>query len=97
MERGSYSVSITVNGQNIKKVVIDNHFKLKHSSTMSEKLILELVGLLDGGDFSPETKAHSFEYYMNENLVLENKRYRLVWLIEKEELFIGVINAYRRN
>lgn len=62
MERGSYSVSITVNGQKIKKVVIDSHYKLKHSSTMSEEL----------------------------------KRYRLVWLIEKEELFIGVINAYRR-
>lgn len=97
MKRGSYSVSITVNGQKIKRVIIDAHYKLKHSSTISEELILELVGLLDGGDFSPETKAHSFEYYMNENLVLENKRYRLVWLIEKEELFIGVINAYRRK
>lgn len=97
MERGSYSVSITVNGQKIKKVVIDSHYKLKHSSTMSEELILALVGLLDGEDFAPKTKALSFEYYMNENLVLDNKRYRLVWLIEKEELFIGVINAYRRK
>ena len=30
-------------------------------------------------------------------LVVNKKRYRLVWLIEKEELFIGVINAYRRE
>lgn len=97
MERGSYAVSITVNGLKIGRVVIDSHYKLKHSSTMSEELILELVGLLDGGDFAPEAKSLSFEYYMNENLELNDKRYRLVWLIEKEELFIGVINAYRRK
>jgi len=31
---------------------------------------------------------------MTDNLIVRGKKYRLVWLIEKEQLFVGVINAY---
>ena len=96
MERASYSVCIFANGRKIRRVVIDSHYKLKHSSTITEALILDLANLLDGGDFTPEAKSDSYEYYMTENLVLNTKRYRLVWLLETKELFIGVINAHRR-
>ena len=64
---------------------------------VTDELILELVALLDGGDFAPESAVQSFEYFMSDNLILKNKKYRLVWLIEKDSLFIGVINAYRRK
>lgn len=97
MKRRSYTISITVNGQHIKRIIIDPHYELKHAATINDKLILELVQLLDGGDFAPNDKEDSFEYYVTENLILEGKKYRLIWLIEKDELFIGVINAYRRR
>lgn len=64
---------------------------------MSDAIILELVYLLDGGDFEPEAATKDFEYYTTENLVLRGKKYRLIWLIEKDQLYIGVINAYRRK
>jgi len=86
-----------VNGHSIKKVVIDSHYELKHASTITDELILKLVTLLDGGDFSPESVIRNFEYFTTDNLILKGKRYRLVWLIENDELFIGVINAYRRR
>ncbi len=97
MNRRKYSVSITVNGHSIRNVVIDPHYQIKHSATITDKIILALVDQLDDGDFSPETTANTFEYYMTDNLIFQDKNYRLVWLIEKNELFIGVINAYRRR
>lgn len=77
--------------------MIDPHYELKHSDSISDTLILELVKLLDGSDFTPEAVTKGFEYYTTENLVLRGKKYRLVWLLEKDQLYIGVINAYRRK
>jgi len=97
MERRSYKTNITINNRRIKHVVIDPHYELKHSDTISDSLIMELVSLLDGGDFTPEVVSKGFEYYTTDNLLLRNKRYRFVWLIEKTELYISVINADRRK
>ena len=77
--------------------MIDPHYELKHSDSMSDSLVIELVGLLDGGDFLPETVTEGFEYYTADNLVLRGKKYRLVWLLEKNLLYLGVVNAYRRK
>ncbi|MBK7961542.1 MAG: hypothetical protein IPK04_10315 [Bdellovibrionales bacterium] len=97
VNRRTYQVQITVNGHKIKTVVIDPHYEIKHSATITDGLILQLVAQLDGGDFSPESVAKNFEYHMTDNLVARGKKYRLVWLIEREQLFVGVINAYRRK
>lgn len=86
-----------MNNRHIKSLVIDPHYELKHSDSISDSLIIELVCLLDGGDFTPEDATKDFEYYTNENILLRNKKYRLIWLLEKNQLYIGVINAYRRN
>ena len=97
MNRRTYPVDIKVNGHRVKTVIIDSHYELKHSATISDKLILELVQLLDGGDFAAESTTLSYEYYTTDNLLFRGKRYRMIWLIEKNELVIGVINAYRRR
>lgn len=97
MVRLSFKIDIVVNNKRVKQVIIDPHYKLKHSDSISDSLIVELVNLLDGGDFSPEVVAKGFEYYTTENLVLKGKHYRLIWLLEKDQLYIGVINAYRRK
>lgn len=96
VKRRSYSVRLNINGIKITKVVIDPHYEIKHSETINDELILKLVQLLDGGDFTPESITKDFAYYKTENLVIYNKQYRLIWLIEKSELYIGIINAYRR-
>ena len=96
VKRRSYSVRLNINGIKITKVVIDPHYEIKHSETINDELSLKLVQLLDGGDFTPESTTKDFEYYKTENLVINNKQYRLIWLIEKSELYIGIINAYRR-
>jgi hypothetical protein len=97
VKRRSFKIHIVVNSRRINQVVIDPHYEEKHSETISDKLILDLVNLLDGGDFVPEAVNKGFEYYTNENLAVHGKRYRLVWLLEKDQLYIGVINAYRRK
>lgn len=95
--RRSFKIDIIVNNKRVKHVVIDPHYELKHSDSISDSLIVELVNLLDGGDFTPEAVTKGFEYYTTENLVLKGKQYRLIWLLEKDQLYIGVINAYRRK
>ena len=66
-----------VNERRIHQVVIDPHYELKHSDSISDSLVIELVCLLDGGDFTPEAVTKGFEYYTTENLVLDGKNYRL--------------------
>jgi len=97
VNRRRYTVDIVVNGHNIKRVIIDPHYELKHSQSMNDFLILELVSFLNEGDFIPEHIEDGFEYYVTENISLDGKHYRLIWLIEQDELFIGVINAFRRK
>jgi hypothetical protein len=60
MTRRSFKINIVVNNRHIKHVVIDPHYELKHSDTISDSLIVELVGFLDGGDFTPEAVSKGF-------------------------------------
>ncbi len=97
MKRRDYRLSITVNGRQILKVVIDPHYELKHSDSISDEVILELVKLLDGGTFPLQEYSGQFEYYVTDELRLNERLYKLVWLLEENELYIGVVNAHRRK
>jgi hypothetical protein len=55
------------------------------------------VDRLDGGQYEPDDSSDAFEYYVADQLELKGKRYKLIWLIEHNELYIGVVNAYRRK
>jgi hypothetical protein len=83
-ERRAYRISITVNGIRVNRVVIDTHYQKKHSDSMNDDTILELVGLLDGKEFIPEKIDGTFQYFKSEPLLLEKKKYRLIWLLEKK-------------
>lgn len=83
---------IIVNGRSVRRIVVDDHFK-KHKE-ITDDLILDLVRQLDGTDNIPDDTKDEFEYFVN-LIVIGNKKYRLVWLLEKEKLFIGVITAFR--
>ena len=85
---------ITVNDVRISQVVIDSHFEEKHSSYMSDNLILKLVDDLDGRRELPESKVGQFSYFAT-LIEVGRKQYRLIWLLEDHSIFIGVVNAYR--
>jgi hypothetical protein len=34
--------------------------------------------------------------YFVEEIILNSKRYKMIWLIEDEQIYIGVANVYRR-
>ncbi len=94
--RRSYPVEITVNGRNIGEVIIDPHYENKHSDSVNDDLVLDLVKLLDGKFYEPTAARDGFQYFVADPLELEGNRYRLVWLLEDEKLYVGVVNAFRR-
>jgi hypothetical protein len=76
----------------ISKVVVDEHVR-KHQD-ISDSLVLELVARLDGERLLPEDTKAAFEYFAT-LIEVGGKQYRLVWLLEKNEIYIGVITVYR--
>jgi hypothetical protein len=96
-ERRAYGINITVNGIQINRVVVGTHYEKKHTDSMNDDIILDLVELLDGKEFIPEKTDGKFQYFKSEPLFLDNKKYRLIWLLEDDQIYIGVINAFRRR
>ena len=95
MARREYKIeSIMINDAVINLVVIDDHYMMKHSDHISDELILDLVKLLNGIDQQPDRSTNGFSYFVN-LLTLNEKQYRLIWLMEDHRLYVGVINAYR--
>lgn len=97
MKRRTYNVDINVNGFAIKRVIIDSHYELKHRESVDDKIILQLVEKLDGGEFRAIDNEDEFLYFVNDKIQLGGKFYKLVWLLDKNEIYIGVVNAYRRK
>ena len=85
---------ITVNGKKVIQVIIDAHYEKNHRAYMSDDLILALVRELDGRLEVPDEKSGRFSYFAT-LIEKSGKMYRLVWLLEDDAIYIGVVNAYR--
>ena len=96
MSRREYSISITVNDLLITKLIIDPHYELKHSDSVSDELIIELVKKLDGLEIGEDDVDPPFTYFTSDKIELDGKLYKLIWLLEDHQIYIGVVNAYRR-
>jgi hypothetical protein len=96
MSRREYSINITVNDVLIKKVIIDPHYEEKHAESINDEIVLELVKTLDGKIFEPDDEKAPYSYFVTDKIKVNDKLYKLVWLLEDHEIYIGVINAYRR-
>lgn len=95
VSRRKYDIEgITVNGIMINKVIIDPHYEEKHRDDIDDTLIVELVRKLDGRQELPEAVDDSFTYFVT-LLERNRKQYRLIWLLEEDQIYVGVINAYR--
>lgn len=91
---------MVVNGHKITHVIIGKHYREKHAAYMTDELVLDLVQVLDGKNFEPDSTSKGIEYYAADIEIFNQKSkvkfYRIVWLFEGNFLeIIGVINAYR--
>ena len=96
MSRREYNVSMIVKGLMINKVIIDPHYQEKHADTVNDEIILELVKTLNGSEAEPDTIDESFSYFVSDGIEYQGKAYKLVWLLADHQIYIGVVNAYRR-
>jgi hypothetical protein len=95
MSRSEYEIkSISINDTLITKVVIDDHYKEKHAESITDELILCLVKQLNNRYELPDSTDGDYTYFATV-LSLESKQYRLIWLLEENEIYIGIINAFR--
>lgn len=94
MARNEYELRITINHRQLVRVIIDQHYREKHSD-LSDDLILKLVKTLDGGNYDIERSDGEFEYFAVEPVYLENKLYRVVLALCIWDDYLGVVNAFR--
>ena len=95
-DRRSYPIEMIINGRSINEIVIDPHYEDKHAESINDALIIELVQLLDRKFYKPQAIKPGFQYFVADPLMLHGIRYRLVWVLEDEKLYVGVVNAFRR-
>jgi hypothetical protein len=92
--RREYDVQpLFINNRWFRKVVIDDHVD-KHFDHINDELIIMLVKELNGRDELPVKKSDGFLYFATA-LKLEHDWYKLVWLTEKNSLYVGVVTAYK--
>jgi len=94
-ERIEYSLRLTVNDRVITRVIIDQHYRLKHAESVNDELILNLVKTLDGSTVPVEAESSEFQYFSVEPVVHAEAPYRLVLVMCLTDDYLGVINAFR--
>ena len=66
--RRSYPIQISVNGRKIDEIVIDAHYEVKHSESINDDLVIDLVKLLDGKFYEPTATKEGFQYFVADPL-----------------------------
>lgn len=89
-----------INGRDLKRVLIDSHYEVRHSGSMADQLILELIALLDGQEREIEAVTPSgFEIFRVDPVFWKDRVYRLVLTLPPVNRdgsdYLGVINAFR--
>lgn len=93
---GRYELSIwpvlVGNNKWIFRIVVDDHIK-KHPE-ISDEIIKELVKGLAWDDFKSVKQDPPFSYFVSFGWV-EDKHYRMVWLLEDKQDYIGIVTVFR--
>lgn len=94
--RREYDVCLTIDDRLILKVIIDSHYEKKHGNSISDAIILELVRTLSHKEFDAIDEHERFSYFVEDKISFAGKLYKLIWLFEEHQTYIGIVNAYRR-
>lgn len=98
MSRRVYNRNLVINGSGFTQVVIDSHYEEKRADSINDEIILGLVMQLCGRTFIPnDIDSDGYQYFVNDHLEYMGKLYKLIWLIHLEQVYVGVVNAYRRQ
>lgn len=97
MKRREYQIAVFINEVFVSRVIIDPHYEEKHWASIDDGLILKLVASLHGRLYEPVCKKGPYSYFVLRGIDLGGKRYKLVWLLEDSEVYLGVINAHRES
>ena len=92
--RTEYKLTLKINSRVLSRVVIDQHYKEKHSD-VSDEIILELINQINGRVFEIDSQSGDFQYFTVEPVFSDSNPYRLVLLLCMNDDFLGVINAFR--
>ncbi|OFZ18861.1 MAG: hypothetical protein A2Z20_02545 [Bdellovibrionales bacterium RBG_16_40_8] len=93
--RNEYQLKITINGRKLNRVIIDQHYKTKHSATVDDRKILELVKTLNNEILPIDREEDGYQYFRVEPVIIDKSPHRLVLVIYIHDDFLGVINAFR--
>ena len=86
---------IEINRKTIDTVKVSYHVYESHPD-ITDDIILQLVSKLDSGAFEPDAVKPPYSYYVT-LIFLNKKQYRLVWLLEDHNFYVGIVNSYRDN
>jgi hypothetical protein len=92
--RAEYNLVIRINSHEIRRVIIDQHYKINHPD-VTDEIILDLVKSLDGEDFPVQAERGEYQYFATEPVFRDQAPYRIVMVLCIFDDFLGVINAFR--
>ncbi len=96
--RNEYALRVRLNRRLFNRVLVDDHYKVKHHRRMNDMLILRLVKSLEGTLLDYQTvTTDGWQIMVKDPVYDEDKTYRLVLCTHPDENYIGVINAFRRS
>jgi hypothetical protein len=95
VDRVEYVLPLNINGRSLRRVLIDQHYLLKHAKSIDDQLILELVKKLNHRSFRIQSESGGFQYFAVQPVSHETKHYRLVLVLCIAGDYLGVINAFR--
>ncbi len=92
----SYKGVFWFNDELYPELLIDPHFEVKHSASISDDLIIKLVRRLHLSDFELSGTKSGYGYY-KVNAEYLGKLYRLILVVPLHREYLGVRNAHRRS
>jgi hypothetical protein len=90
-----YNIVILFRGIIFQEVWIDPHYEMKHTNSINDDLILNLLHFVHQNTLLPLGPSETFEYY-EQDIEFHGRYYRLILVIPPDKSYIGVRNAYRR-
>ena len=85
---------IVINGHKHNRIIIDQHYKLKHPE-MNDLLIIEIIKSMRWRNYIEQDRKSPFSYFAYELLFKDGKSYRVIFLLCDDQDYIGIINAFR--